>query len=264
MTRDPSRPQLLETANSALVDGLRGIPEGVDRINAILPLIQQLADDGDPDFEHMVGAVALEFEKDYEKAYRYLDPAAKACIPPAQRRLGFMLSRGLGVEKDLETAAVLYRQAADAGDAVAKHNLGCMYLFGDGVTASLEEAVRLLEEATADGVDQSANYLADAKRHMEDYDGAREILERIVPEGVATATSARNLAVMCHHGLGGPPDKVKELGCYMKMLDLGDGDGMHQGHTLASEMTVQEIGRAAAWARSDAWTDTLVRHARDR
>lgn len=170
-----------------------------------------------------------------------------------------MFSLGLGVEKDLEMAAVLYRWAAEAGDAVAKHNLGCMYLLGDGVTKSPEQAIRLLEEAMGEGVGQSANYLADVKRQMKDYVGAREILERIVPEAVATVASVKNLATMYYYGLGGPPDKVKELGCYMKMLDLGDGDAMHYGHTTASEMTIEEIREAAVWAKLDAWADIFAK-----
>lgn len=262
MMQNPGRSQLLEMAQSALTDGLRGIPEGVDRINSILPRVQQFADSGDPFFQEIVGAAALEFQMDYEKAHRYLGLAVEARIPSAQRRLGFMLSLGLGVEKDLEIAAALYRWAAEAGDAVAKHNLGCMYLLGDGVTASAEEALRLLEEAMAEGFSQSANYLADAKRQMKDYAGARKILELIVPEGTATVASVRNLATMYYYGLGGTSDKVRELGCYMKMLDLGDGDAMHYGHTIASEMTVEEVREAAAWAKTDAWTETFAK--RDR
>ncbi|MEV5787143.1 tetratricopeptide repeat protein [Streptomyces sp. NPDC052287] len=258
MIDEAARPELLEVANLALRDGLRGIPEGVNRINLIISQVQKVADSGDPHFQEIVGAVALEFQRDYEKAHKYLGLAAEAGIPSAQRRLGFMFSLSLGIDKDLETAAEFYRRAAEAGDAVAKHNLGCMYLLGDGVPKSPEQAIKLLELAMGEGLSQSANCLADVKRQMKDYAGAREILERIVPEGDATVASLQSLATMHFYGLGGPSDKVKELGCYMKLLDLGDGDAMHYGHTTASEMTIDEIREAAAWARSNAWVEIFA------
>ncbi|MEU8951751.1 tetratricopeptide repeat protein [Streptomyces sp. NPDC048489] len=250
---------LMEAASLALRDGLRGIAEGVNRVDSIIAQVQEVTDSGDPHFQEIVGVVALEFQKDYEKANRYLSLAAKTDIPSAQRRLGFMLSLGLGAEINLEAAATFYRQAAEAGDAVAKHNLGCMYLFGDGVAKSPKQAIKLLEEAMAEGISQSANCLADVKRQMKDYAGAREILERIVPVGDATIASVQSLATMYYYGLGGAPDRVKEMGCYMKLLDLGDGDAMHYGHTTASGMTIDEIREAAVWAKSDAWADIFAK-----
>ncbi|QIY68219.1 tetratricopeptide repeat protein [Streptomyces sp. RLB1-33] len=259
------RDELLGEARAAIKEGVSGNFEAVERMNAMLPDVQQIADSGDPDFQDVLGAVALEFEQDYEKAHQYLSRAARAGSSSAQRGLGYMLAVGLGVEKNLKEAASLYRSAAEGGDAAAKFNLAGMYLRGDGVPESKEKGLRLLEEASAAGVAAAANQLADRKAKMGDYIGMREILERIVPEGKASNRSINNLMIMCYHGRGGNVDKVKALGCCMKMLELGDGDGMHYGHSIASEMTAQEIREAAVWIKSpDGWGETFIEYARDR
>ncbi|MFD7479319.1 tetratricopeptide repeat protein [Streptomyces sp. NPDC059837] len=248
--------ELLERARSA-------IPEDVDLFNRVRPEVQRVADSGNPYFQEVMGAAALEIDKDYGKAYRYLKLAADAGVSSAQRGVGYLLTEGLGCEKDLEMAAALFRMAADSGDVVAKFNLGGMYLRGEGVPESEEKGIELLEEASVEGLDDASVQLADIKASVEDYAGARGILERIVPEGDVPSRSAKNLATMCYQGLGGPVDRVKALGSSLKMAELGDRDGLGYGKTIAGELTTDEIRKAAFWAKVDDWYEGFLAYASD-
>ncbi|MFF2127907.1 tetratricopeptide repeat protein [Streptomyces olivochromogenes] len=248
--------ELLERARSS-------IPEDVDLFNRIRPEVQRVADSGNPYFQEVMGAAALEIDKDHGKAYRYLKLAADAGVSSAQRGVGYLLTEGLGCEKDLEMAAALFRMAADSGDVVAKFNLGGMYLRGEGVPDSEEKGIRLLEEASIEGLDDASVQLADVKASVEDYAGAREILERIVPEGDVPSRSAKNLATMCYQGLGGPVDKVKALGSCLRMAELGDRDGLGYGKTIAAELTTDEVRKAASWAKVDDWYEGFLAYASD-
>ncbi|MEU8951752.1 tetratricopeptide repeat protein [Streptomyces sp. NPDC048489] len=249
---------LLERAHSAIQE------EDVDILNEMLPRIQGLADSGNPYFREVVGAAALEIEKDYPKAYRYLKLAADARIPSAQRGLGHMVALGLGVEKDLEMAEALFRKAADAGDPFAKYNLANMYLQGFGVPESEEKGTRLLEEASNAGLAAASAQLADMKGAIDDYKGARGILEKIVPDGEIPPLSAKNFSAMCYHGLGGPVDKIRALGGTLKSVELGDRDGIDSSRTIAAELTVVEIEEAIVWSKVDDWAEAFLACARDR
>ncbi|MEV6537013.1 tetratricopeptide repeat protein [Streptomyces sp. NPDC051639] len=249
---------LLERAHSAIQE------EEADLLNVMLPQIQELADSGNPYFQEVIGAAALEIEKDYAKAYRYLKLAANARISSAQRGLGHMLALGLGVAKDLEMAAALFRKAADAGDPFAKYNLANMYLQGMGVPKSEEKGTRLLEEASAVGLPAASAQLADMKGAIDDYEGARGILEKIVPDGEIPPLSAKNFSAMCYHGIGGPVDKIKALGGALKTAELGDRGGLDSSRTIAGELTMAEIKESIAWSKVDDWAEAFLGYARDR
>ncbi|MGW4669594.1 tetratricopeptide repeat protein [Streptomyces sp. NPDC004324] len=236
--------------------------EEVDVLNVMLPRIRELADSGNPYFQEVMGAASLEIEKDYPKAYRYLKLAADARIPSAQRGLGHMLALGLGVEKDLEMAAALFREAAAAGDPFAKYNLANMYLQGLGVPESEEKGTRLLEEASISGLSVAAARLADMKGAADDYEGARGILERIVPGGEIPPLSAKNYSAMCYHGMGGPVDKVKALGGALKTAELGDRGGLEDSRTIASELTAEQILEAISWSKVDDWAQAFISYAK--
>ncbi|MFE2302440.1 tetratricopeptide repeat protein [Streptomyces sp. NPDC059445] len=249
---------LLEKAYSAIQE------EELDLLNETLPQVQKLADSGNPYFQEVIGAAALEIEKDYPKAYRYLKLAADARISSAQRGLDHMLALGLGVEKNLEMAAALFCKSANAGDPFAKYNLGNMYLQGLGVPESEERGTRLLEEASDAGLAAASAQLADMKGAIGDYEGARGILDKIVPEGEIPPLSAKNFSAMCYHGMGGPVNKIKALGGALKSVELGDRDGIDGSRTIAGELTIAEIKEAIAWSKVDNWAEAFLACARDR
>jgi len=87
-------------------------------------------------------------------------------------------------------------------------------------------------------------------------------MELAVDQGSYVAL--KDLASLCRDGVGGDIDRVRALGCYLKLLDIGDGDGMHEAHQLADLMTDEEIRRAASWANRAALGESLIENARRR
>lgn len=254
------RNELLEQAREA-VQGMRtGNEEAALRMRDLFPAAQEVADSGDAEFQELVGGIALEYMKNHEAAHWYFGQAAKVGNPAAKRGLGFLFFNGVGVVKDEQKGLELFRAAAAGGDPVAKYNLAGMYLRGYVLPKSMEKAIPLLEEASAAGVDSASNQLGELKLAERDYVAARRYLELSVEQGSYVAI--KELAPMCRDGVGGEVDLVLALGCYLKMLTIGDGDGMHEAHQLADRMTDEEIREAAAWANRTDEGESLIRRAR--
>lgn len=254
------RDKLLEQAREA-VQGVRSHNgEAVKLIKRLYPEMLRFADSGDPEFQELIGGVALEYMKNYEAARWYFGQAAKAGNVAALRGLGYMLLRGLGGNKDAEKAVQLFQAAAAEGDNAAKYNLGAMYLRGDVVPRSKEKALQYLEDASAAGEGTASWQIGDIKLAERDYLAARRYMELSVDQGAYVAL--KELAAMCRDGVGGDVNLVRALGCYLKLLNIGDGDGMHEAHQLADRMTDEEIKKAASWANRVAEGESLIRRAR--
>lgn len=81
----------------------------------------------------------------YEKALRYLNPAAEKGDANARYLLGRMYAAGLGVKMDKVKAVELYRLAAEDGQAQAQKYLGDALVLGEGgVDTDLVEAYKWL------------------------------------------------------------------------------------------------------------------------
>jgi TPR repeat protein len=70
----------------------------------------------------------------------YAARAAEAGSAEAQRTLGFMYHRGIGVEQDSGRAAELWTEASPGGDGYAAFNLAGLHRKGE-VLLSGEEAI---------------------------------------------------------------------------------------------------------------------------
>lgn len=209
----------------------------------MIPELQRAADSGDSEFQELIGGVALEYLKDYGTAYYYLRAAAESGNASAQRGLAFMLFEGLGVQKDKRKAVKLFEAAAESGDRAAKFNLAGVLLRGDDATRDEERAVRLLREASDAGMDAASRQLGEIALAENDYFEARKVLSLAVGQGSYRALM--NLGMMCRDGIGGDVDRVQALTCFLKLLDVGDGDGLHEAHAMVPEMTDQEVKEAA-------------------
>ncbi len=95
--------------------------------------------------------VAAYDAKDYASAFKEWLPLAKDGDPAAQRNVGHLYRRGLGVKKDLLKAVEWYRLAADQGFDRAQANLAYMYLNGDGVDRDFSQAAELFYLAAIQG-----------------------------------------------------------------------------------------------------------------
>ena len=81
--------------------------------------------------ENLMGWVYLngteKIEPDFDKAYYWLEKAAKLQNSEALNSLGIIYLYGLGKQKDLDIAEEYFKQADKLGDKNAKNNLGELY-----------------------------------------------------------------------------------------------------------------------------------------
>ncbi|MGW1713570.1 tetratricopeptide repeat protein [Streptomyces sp. NPDC002156] len=250
----------MDQAREAVREMRTGKAGAAQHLRDLFPDVRKLADSGDCEFQELLGGICLEYMKNYEAARWYLGQAAKAGNAAALRGLGFMLLHGLGGNRDAEKAVQLFQAAAAEGDGAAKYNLGAMHLRGDVLPKSKEQALQHLEEASVAGEAVASRQLGEIKLADGDRRSARAYLELAVDQGSYVAL--KDLAPLCRDGVGGDVDRVRALGCYLKLLDIGDGDGMHEAHQLADLMTDEEIREAASWANHVALGESLIGRAR--
>ena len=97
---------------------------------------RRAAEQGHGQSQLELGVLLIEFKAeavtDYEEAIRWLSLAADRNNVQAQRRLGRIFARGLGVAKDYARAIPFLRQAALAGISEAQFELGLIYEKGHG------------------------------------------------------------------------------------------------------------------------------------
>ncbi|KAG0175947.1 hypothetical protein DFQ29_006751 [Apophysomyces sp. BC1021] len=89
--------------------------------------------------------------QDFERAVQHLTIATKANYAPAQRTLGSMYYKGLGVPKDMNRANELFQQAAAQHDARALGFLGEMHQYGYGCLVNIPAALDYYEKAALNG-----------------------------------------------------------------------------------------------------------------
>lgn len=124
---------------------------------------------------------------DHPRAAELWQEAAEAGDPAAQRNLGLMYLKGVGVRRDEATAADWFARAAEQGFAPAAANLADLYLNGRGVEADATEAFRYL---------------------------------RIAAEG-GLAESMYNLGVLYQHGFGTEPDREAAVHWFRRADEFG-------------------------------------------
>ena len=154
-------------------------------------------------------------EKDYIKARKVFEEAAKLGNSSAINDLGYMYLEGLGMEKDYDKARKLFEEAVKLGNSYAINDLGYMYLEGLGMKKDYDKARKLFEEAVKLGDSAAMNNLGYMYREglgvEKDYDKARKLFEEAVKFG--DSAPKYNLAKMYQEGLGVSKDynKAKEL-----------------------------------------------------
>jgi TPR repeat protein len=113
---------------------------------AALRLLGTLADQDNPNAERLLGIMyvkGLGVPQDYAIAMRWLRLAADKGLPDAQNEVGVLYQHGQGVERKEAEAVKWFRLAADQGGlAVAQNNLADSYVLGLGVEQNLAEAFK--------------------------------------------------------------------------------------------------------------------------
>ncbi len=91
------------------------------------------------------------FNGDYKALMRELHPLAKAGDANAQRDIGTLYDRGLGVERNSVEAVKWFRMSAEQGNSWGQHSLGQMYQIGRGVTKDVDEAMKWFQLSAEQG-----------------------------------------------------------------------------------------------------------------
>lgn len=139
-----------------LEDAQAAITRG-DYVTA-LRLLGTLADQDNPYAERLLGIMyvkGLGVPQDYAVAMRWLRLAADKGLPDAQNEVGVLYQQGQGVERKEAEAVKWFRLAADQGGlVVAQNNLADSYVLGLGVPQDIAEAFKWYRIAA----DQSSAY----------------------------------------------------------------------------------------------------------
>ncbi|XRQ08831.1 tetratricopeptide repeat protein [Actinomadura welshii] len=227
----------------------------------IFPKLQDLADSGRADAQALVGGLALEYIDDTDAALRYFRMAATVDNPAGQRGLGHMLANGIGTRKNIPEAADLFEAAARSGDAIAAFNLGSLLLKGTGIAPDEGKAVEFLKEALAGGVPEAAALLADWHANRSEHGEARKLY--IDAANAGSTKAMLTLGKWFASGIGGAVDKVEAVRWFLRPIDVGDGDGVHEAIQVARTMADAEIREAAVRAGRPDDAEALINAARN-
>jgi TPR repeat protein len=206
--------------------------EGFEPANRELALLAPRLSEDTTRTRTMRGVILAFFLGKPAKGARLLAVSAAQNDPVAQRSYAFLLQHGSGVKKDRNQAAALYRAAAEAGDAWAAFNMAAV--LGDH-----PDAVRWLRAAAENGISAAYPVLGDRLSALDQDEEALSWYVRAAEEGHQGAMRAA--ADWYHDGYGGPVNLVQALRWYLKLLELGSGDGIRPAHTIVPRRTIDEI-----------------------
>ncbi len=130
---------------------------------AAVPLLRQLADDGNGDAQAYLGGIYLAglggVPRDTALAEKWLRQAAKQGNATAAFNLGLMAERGEGGLVNFGNAITWYEQAAYGGFPMGMLKLGEAYREGLGTPVDLQRARQWLQWAAEAGLSDAQNLL---------------------------------------------------------------------------------------------------------
>ncbi|MCC5576439.1 sel1 repeat family protein [Microtetraspora sp. AC03309] len=245
--------EIIEAAHRALSAANSGSEEGRIQLDRLRDPLLELAAQGDAEAQSVLGGIALEHDEDPAAALMFWTLSADQGHPAGQRGLGHLYVTGAGVPRDLEKAVQLFQAAAAAGDPLAMFNLAMLHLKGD-VTDRMppEEVMPLMQAAAELGVKEASAVVGDWLAAMNDDQEALWWYVRAAESGHVGAMFIA--ASRYRDGLGTASNAVQAVRWFLKMLDSGNGDGVHEAIQLARSMTDEQIREAAnlAGRRPDA------------
>ena len=103
-------------------------------------------------------------ERDHGRAFEFFFQAAKADYPPAQYAVGRAFEKGEGTVKDQKAAFYWFNQSAMRQEPRGLLEAGRRYLQGNGVTADPVKAAAYLQYAFANGMNEAAELLEEARQ----------------------------------------------------------------------------------------------------
>jgi TPR repeat protein len=117
----------------------------------------------------------------YEIAKREFEVLARQGQAEAQRLLGHMYDKGLGVPQDYEKAISWYQKAAESKDPAAQYHLGLKYANGHGVQENQTQAYIWFAISFNNGYEPAADPLRVLNKSLSTYD-RQEALKVVVQQ----------------------------------------------------------------------------------
>jgi TPR repeat protein len=232
-----------------------GEEQGAEGIRAVSGAALRLAQAGDADAAFLVGQLhELGFDgaNDPGAALHWYSLAAEQDHVAAWRALGRMTLAGAGVAHSSEQAAAYFEAAARHGDAEAQAALAGLYTAGEGVAQDRDRGVELYRAAAEQGlVEAQGNLgalLVESDNQTERIEGTKWLL-RAAQSGHTGAMLRLGRAY--HEGIGGPPNLVQAARWIFAAIGNGNGDGIHDLHDFAREMTPEQLQEADRLAGGD-------------
>jgi hypothetical protein len=146
-------------------DGLDGVDVDNEQATALwdaaLPVLRELADNGDPRAQYPIALVYQAEGLDMEQGMKWWTSAALAGHALAQNDLGDRLVLGNGDINDCDevNGITWYHRAAHQGLSSAYHNLGDCYRNGWGVNVDMSRARYYYQLAVDHGLEASRKFL---------------------------------------------------------------------------------------------------------
>ena len=143
-------------ASADTLEDARAAIAAADYVTA-LRLLETLVDQNNAYAERMLGIMyikGLGVPQDYTMGMRWMRIAADRGLADAQNEVGILFQQGWGAARNEAEAAKWFRLAADQGSVIAQNNLADMFAQGRGVPQDLREAFKWYRIAA----DQSSSY----------------------------------------------------------------------------------------------------------
>ncbi|MGW0081260.1 tetratricopeptide repeat protein [Streptomyces sp. NPDC003393] len=244
------------TALALLESAQDGHADAADRLGDILPSLTAAAESGDMAAQNVLGGILLEFAENPSDAAFWFRKTADRGSAMGKRSLGHLYANGLGVPEDLAEAERLFKEAADAGDAHAQFNLAQLW-WGKRDPQSVAD---LLRSAAEGGVVDAYVVLGDLLAAMgQDAEALRSYL-RAAEAGHDGAMYVA--ACWYRDGTAGRRNGVEALRWFLKMVNSGNADGLHEAIALARNVTDEDIRRAGELAGCPGEAEAMVKTVR--
>ncbi|OSM02128.1 putative Sel1 domain-containing protein [Magnetofaba australis IT-1] len=173
------------------IDIAMTVTEPTPYVNAV----RLMAEQGDPDAQHTMGALLLQGEEiaqDFDAAAQWHRLAAEQGHPDAQHDLGVMAWEGLGCAPDAEAARQWFTLAAQQGNPDARNNLGVLWATGEGGAQDLAQACYWFALAARDGLPDAQDNLQQARNEAseQEWRAAQERLDALTAQATDDADDA--------------------------------------------------------------------------
>ncbi|MFJ8842732.1 tetratricopeptide repeat protein [Streptomyces cyaneofuscatus] len=235
-----------------ILDDLGEIPEAEAWLLEALPALQAAAEDGDLGAQNVFGGVLLEVEGNPAEAFLWFTRTADRGSPMGKRSLGVLYANGAGVEKDTKRAEELFSEAAELGDPYAKFNLAQIW-WGK---KDPSDVAGLLRSAAESGILDASVVLGDLLSSLDRDEEAFGCYIKAAEGGHDRAMYV--VACWYRDGIHVQVNKVEALMWFFRMLEVGNGDGMHPAIIMVRGMTDADIRRAGELSAHQQDAEALV------